>query len=78
MDPDKRITMAQYLELPAGWTAERFPATVELTGPNGKRTGIPFPYNPMPHAEWIAAAKAAIAEAEGASKESFSRSPRSG
>jgi hypothetical protein len=59
-------TLAQELGLPDGWTATRFPSTIELAlrRPWGSdlRTGIPVPYDPMTKEQWMAAANKAIEE----------------
>jgi hypothetical protein len=59
-------TLAQELALPDGWTATRFPNTIELElrRPWGGdlRTGIPVPYDPMTKEQWVAAATSAIEE----------------
>jgi hypothetical protein len=58
------MTLAKYLQLPAGWTATRFLDYVELYRADGSRAGIPVPYDPMPREEWVSAAKIAIGKAE--------------
>lgn len=51
------MTWAEYLNLPPGWAAAEYVATVELRGPQDWQYGaIPKPMDPMPKDWWLACA----------------------
>lgn len=60
----KTITLAESLGLREGWTATRFPGTIELEHTSGIRTGIPVPYEPMSEKQWKEAAANAVMAAK--------------
>lgn len=55
------MTWTEYLNLPEGWTAAEYVATVELRGPQDWQYGaIPKPMDPLPKDWWLAQAQVIV------------------
>lgn len=54
------MTTAEYLGLPEGYTATRFPSTWEIEKPGKPKAVIPVPYDPQTRDWWIEQAAEAI------------------